>query len=136
MLAGIDVIIEAVLYGRTDAEFHSRVELLKSLGKEVGRTMPEGVFTFRVVPFEKFHVGILSDRAAKIPFLTVDFRCKHIGCKPGADALGYLKGRDPLLIFPYIPVGESYLYHIKDVIVFIPIRAGSAYALSPTSAQS
>ena len=37
IFSGIDIIVETVFNSGADAEFHSGIKFLKSLGKEVGR---------------------------------------------------------------------------------------------------
>ena len=72
MFARIDVVVESVFNGRADAELDSGEKLLKRFGEKVGRRVPESVFAFGVIPFEKFDCGIFGDGAGDVPLLVVD----------------------------------------------------------------
>ena len=58
----VNVVIEPVFNSRTDTEFHARIQFLERFGKEVSGTVPESVFAFRIIPFEKFNAAITFQR--------------------------------------------------------------------------
>ena len=60
-LGGHNVIEEAILYGRTEAELDAGIELLERLGEQVGRGVPEGVLTLFVLKLVKRDGRIGSD---------------------------------------------------------------------------
>ncbi len=57
---GIDVVVEAILNGRTDTELYARIQFLKSFGEQVGRRVPESVLAFGIVPLEQLYLGIFG----------------------------------------------------------------------------
>ena len=72
MTVGIDVVIETVVNSRAYAEFNARIQHLESFGEKMRRTVPEGMFAFGVIPFEKPDGCVLFNGAGDVPFLTVD----------------------------------------------------------------
>ena len=81
----------------------------------MGRRVPEGVLALGVVPFEKLYRGILIHGAGDVPFLTVHLGGKHIGRKPGADALGYLERGDAALKLLHRAIRKFDIYHIHCI---------------------
>ncbi len=49
----VDVVVEAVFNGRADAEADAGVKLLKGLGEQVCRAVPESMLALGVIPFEE-----------------------------------------------------------------------------------
>ena len=49
-----DIIKEAILYSRSEAELYARIEFLQCLGEQVGRSVPEGVLAFLVIKLIQF----------------------------------------------------------------------------------
>ncbi len=88
---GVDVVVESVFNGRAYAELHARVELLESFGEKVGRTVPESVLAFRVIPLEEFYFGVVIDGAAYVPFFAVDGGRKNVLGQARAYAFGNLQ---------------------------------------------
>ncbi len=111
MLAGIYVVIESVFDGRTDSELHTGVKFLKGLCEKVRRRVPERMFPFGVIPFEKFYRGIGRDRTGDVPFLSVDLCRENIGRKPRTDAFGNAVRSDPGFELSDAAVGKFYIDH-------------------------
>ena len=76
MAVGVDIVIEAVFDSRSDTEFHTGEKFLQRLSEEVGRTVPESMLAFIVIPLEQFYGRVGSDGTGKIPFLFV-YRCSE-----------------------------------------------------------
>ena len=85
VFTGVDIVVETVLNGRADAELHAGIELLESLGEEVGRRVPESVLAFGVIPFEQLDFGVRVDGAREVPFLVIDRGSEHVLREAGAD---------------------------------------------------
>jgi hypothetical protein len=54
------IVEETCLNSGTEAELDAGIEFLQSLGKQVGRSVPEGVLTLVVVELIKFDGGIVA----------------------------------------------------------------------------
>ena len=65
-LLNIEVVVEAVIYRRTDSAFSRRIEALYSLSKNVRRSMPESLFTVDVVKCEQFNLAVAVKRCAQV----------------------------------------------------------------------
>ena len=111
MFSRIDVVVEAVFDSGSYSELHPRIQFLKGFGQKVGGVMPESMFAFGVIPFEKFYLCIASDRALYVPFRSVDFSSQYVGGEAGAYAFGNLAGGGSLFILPLVSVRKSYSYH-------------------------
>ena len=106
-----DVVVEAVLDGRTDAELDAGIELLQRLGEQVGRRVPEGVLALVGIPLVEIDGGISGDGTCHVPHLVAQLGHEHILCKTRADRLSHLEGRYAILILPDRLVGKSQFDH-------------------------
>ena len=97
---GVDVVVESVFNGRSYTELHARVELLESFGEKVGRTVPESVLAFRVIPLEEFYFGVIVDGTAYVPLFTVDCGRKNVLGQARAYAFGNLQRSRAGFILP------------------------------------
>ncbi len=111
MAVGVDVVIESVFNRGADAELDAGEELLESFGEQVSGAVPEGVFAFGVVPFEKAEGSVIGHGAAEVPLLTVDRCGEHVLCQPGADRLSYLQRGNARFELLDAPVGECNIDH-------------------------
>ena len=66
-----NIVEEAVLYGRSEAELYAGIELLQCFGQQVSRCMPEGVLALFVIKLIKFDRRICVYRAVKLGCLTI-----------------------------------------------------------------
>ena len=107
----VNIVVETVLNGRSDAEFHARVEFLQSLGQQVCRRVPEGVLSFGVVPFVEFDFSVVLNGARKVDSLVIDIDRQNLFCQSGADALGNLHTGNTAFKFASAAVGKCYFYH-------------------------
>ena len=70
-LRHINIVVVAVIHGRTDGKFHPGIELLKRLGGQVCRSVPEGMLPLVIIPGEELHPCILLYGTHHIPQLTI-----------------------------------------------------------------
>lgn len=117
MAVGVNIVIESVLDSRTDAEFHIGEELLKSLGEQVSRTVPESMLAFGVIPFEEPEGSILLNRAREIPFLFVNGCGEHFPCQLRREAARDFKRSDTALELFHRLVGKSNINHFKAMFI-------------------
>ena len=62
----VDVVVEAVLDGRADAELDAGVERFERFGQQVRRGVPEGVLALFVLPLVELDGGIFVDGARQV----------------------------------------------------------------------
>ena len=62
----VDVVVETVLDGRTDAELDAGVERFERFGQQVRRGVPEGVLALFVLPLVELDGGIFVDGARQV----------------------------------------------------------------------
>ena len=62
----VDIIIEAGVDGGADSEFHTREQMLNSLGHHMGRSVPDGMQSFFRVGGYKFNSCIFFNGVAEV----------------------------------------------------------------------
>ena len=113
VVARVDVVVETIFNGRTDAEFHAREEFLKRFGEQMGRRMPEGVFALFILPFEKLYRGVLLHRSRQVIVIAVELDSENVLSKTRADALRYFQRGGTLIVFAAAAVGKFYVDHLS-----------------------
>src|SRR3546814_10354939 len=78
LVAEVDIVIKAGFDGWADTEFDARIQCLQRLSHQVGRRVPEGSFTFLVIPREQTHRSITYNGARRVPNLAVYFGRQYI----------------------------------------------------------
>ena len=111
MFTRINVVIESVFDCRTDSEFHAGIKFLKSLGKQVGRTVPESMLSFRIIPFEKLDFSIFLNGTCQVPFLAVNCGGKNILRETRTDTLCDLQRSGSAFKLFYRFIGKCNIYH-------------------------
>ena len=106
-----DVVVETILDGRTDAELCARPEFLQGLGHEVGRSVPEGVFAFFVIPLVEFQFRILGDGTVQFRRFSIHTTGDDVLCQTRADALSNLQASHACFVFADASVRKSNLNH-------------------------
>ena len=92
--AQVNIVVEAILNGRTDTELHTRIERLKGFGHKVRTGVPVGVLPFGIFPLIELQLGVLLEGTHEVPDLAIDTSGQHILLQAGADAASYIpRGR-------------------------------------------
>ena len=87
---GHHVIIESIFDSRTDTKLRTRPQFLHSFSHKVGRSVPEGMLCFGVVPLIELDGGIGRNRTIQFNGLTVDTTYQNILCQTRGNTLGNL----------------------------------------------
>ena len=107
----VHIIVETILDGGTDSEFHTGIEAFEGLCHKVGRRMPENVLGFFVFPFMQLYLGVRGYGTHQIVDFTIHACRKNFCCKTGRDALSNFIGSDAAFEGLYAAVGESNVNH-------------------------
>ena len=113
--AEVDVVVEAVFDGRADGQLHAGVQCLKGFGHEVGRGMPVGGLTSRVVPGQDFDGSIFSKWAVQVADFAVDAHGQSVAGQAFADAVGQGVAGSARLDRANRAVGEGDVEHESGV---------------------
>ena len=112
IFARVDVIVETILDGRTDAEFNTGIKLLKGFGQQVRRAVPEGVFAFWVFPFEELDGGVVVDGTRNVPVFAVDRRGQYLAGELRTKRASNVKRRHAALKFALTAIWKSDFNHL------------------------
>ena len=103
----VEIVIEAVLDRRTDAELRLRIELEHRGGQQVRGGVAVDFERLGILRSQDLQRGVLFDGAGEIEHLAVDLGRDRRVRQPGTDAFGDIDGtclgRDGL----FTPVGQS-----------------------------
>ena len=108
LAAEVDIIVEAVFHGGTDAKLDPGIQGLESLCHKMGGGVPENALGLVVFPLEETDLAVFHDRAGDVDDgalacgIVVSLRLygnsKYICSQPGADTHGYIMAGNALLI--------------------------------------
>ncbi len=62
----VDIVVEAVFHGRSDAELGARIEGFEGRGHKVGRRMPEDMLALVILPFEESDGRVFFNRSGQV----------------------------------------------------------------------
>ena len=109
-----DVIEEAVLDGRSEAELNAGIKLLQGFGKQMRRRVPEGVLALFVLKLVECNRRVFVDGAVQFYGLTVNPARYNVAGESRRDALCDLQTGDALFIRANRPVRKSDFNHVTN----------------------
>ncbi len=109
LVAQVDVVVKAVLDGRTDPEFGAGIKCFHGFRQQVRATVPHRGLALVVLPSEQLHGAIAGQRAVRFAHLAVHLGGKHVPRQSFADAEGHVHGGGTLLIFPDSSVRQGHI---------------------------
>src|ERR1017187_5162155 len=103
----VEIVVEAVVDGRADAELGFGIEFEHGGGEEVGGGVAVDLERFGVPGGEDLNRGVLLDGAGEVEHLAVDLGRQAGVRQAGADASGDIDGTCPGRDGLFTPVGQS-----------------------------
>ena len=95
------VVVESVFNSRTNTELSAWIEFLKSFCHEVGRSVPESMLSFFIVPLVKHEVCIFVDWTIEFSCFAVHATSNDILCKARTNAFSDLQTCYTSLVFAH-----------------------------------
>ena len=105
-VAGVYVVVESLLNGRSDAEFDAGKQLFERFGHEVRRGMPKGRLSVRVAPGQNLDGGVFVDGAGQVPDFSVHPYGQRLSGEACRNAEGKFLPRNAGFAWADRPVGE------------------------------
>ncbi len=107
----VDIIIEAILDGRSDAELDTRIQGFEGFRHQVGRGVPENPAGIFILPFQELHGRIGRNRAGKVHHDVVYLGGQNLCRQSRTDALcDFIRG-DPFVVGAHVTVRKSNVDH-------------------------